>query len=45
MEFTDLLDEYLDLKRRYDADELSERGYERYHEIRDEINRRVRGEP
>lgn len=33
MKFTDLLDDYLDLKRKYDAGELSVQGYARYRKI------------
>ena len=44
MQFTDLLDEYLELKRDYDEGQLSELGLARFHEIKNEINSRMRGE-
>ena len=44
MEFTDLLDEYLELKADYDEHKLSELGIARLNEVANEINARVRGE-
>ena len=44
MEFTELLDEYLELKQLYDNDQLSELRRARFYEIKHEINARIRGE-
>ena len=44
MEFTDLLDEYLELKAAYDEHRLSDLGIARLNEVAHEINARVRGE-
>ncbi len=44
MEFTDLLDEYLELKAQYKEDKLSDYGIARLNEVAHEINARIRGE-
>ena len=44
MEFTELLDEYLELKADYNEQKLSESGIARLNEVANEINARVRGE-
>ncbi len=44
MEFTDLLDEYLELKQLYDNGHLSECKRARFYEVKHEINARIRGE-
>ncbi len=44
MEFTDLLDEYLELKKLYKNDEITQFGLERLAEVTDEIKARIRGE-
>ena len=43
MEFTDLLDEYLELKQLYENDEITQFELERLGEVTDEINARIRG--
>ena len=42
MEFTDLLDEYLELKADYDEHKLSEWGIARLNEVAHEISARIR---
>ena len=44
MEFTDLLDEYIELRALYYAGELSESGMARFYEVKEELNKRQRGE-
>jgi len=44
MEFTGLLDEYLELKKLLDNGEIAKFELERLAEVTDEINARIRGE-
>jgi len=44
MEFTGLLDEYLELKKLLDNGEIAQFELERLAEVTDEINARIRGE-
>jgi hypothetical protein len=44
MDFTDLLDEYLSLKVGYDTSSLNADDYCRFAEVKEELNRRARGE-